>query len=131
MNYKRMHEPTIPFPSPPQEVVLARAGGGLSGCREKDTVMSKETWDAGGGGFGCPVCWAREVRVNGELWMELAASVRLPGGSGGDGDRDDGGDGNGDDSEVLWVGDGGGGVEGGNGWLQADGNFYDCGVVEA
>jgi hypothetical protein len=105
VNYKRLHEPMIPFPSPPQEVVLARAGGGLSGCREADTVVARETWNAGGGGFGCPVCRREVVRVQGEFWRDVAAGVRLPGG---------------DDEEVLWVEeDGDGGVK------EAEGELYD------
>jgi len=84
--YLRCIETIVPYPSPPQEVRLAKAGCGLSGCREPDTVGSVDSvgaWDGktedGEARFGCPVCKAEEAKAEGEFWVEVAAGVGLPG----------------------------------------------------
>lgn len=84
--YRRCIETTVPYPSPPQEVRLAKAGCGLSGCREPDTVGSVESveaWDGktedGEARFGCPVCKAEEAKAEGERLVKVAAGVGLPG----------------------------------------------------
>ncbi|RPB06066.1 hypothetical protein L873DRAFT_1796986 [Choiromyces venosus 120613-1] len=73
----------IPYPSPPQEVQLAKAGCGLSGCKEPDTVGVERVWsgrtEEGEVRFGCPVCKAEEVKAEGEFWVEIAAGMSLPG----------------------------------------------------
>ncbi|KAG0135239.1 hypothetical protein HOY82DRAFT_589933 [Tuber indicum] len=82
--YLHCIEAIVPYPSPPQEVRLAKAGCGLSGCRKPDTVGGMgEAWNGktedGEARFGCPVCKAEEVKAEGEFWVEIAAGVGLPG----------------------------------------------------